>query len=166
MDKQKTLTTVLFTIYFFLLTWIILFKMVFSIHELPHFRGVNFIPFGGSLIVNNQINITEIINNLIAFIPIGVYITILKPDWGFLKKLCPAFLLSVTYEILQFIFFIGASDITDLITNTLGGAIGVGIGLLCIKLLKRRAINIINILASICTTGLVGLIFLLFINNV
>ena len=35
--------------------------------------------------------------------------------------------LSFVFEIMQFVFAVGATDITDVITNTLGTLIGVGI---------------------------------------
>ena len=49
----------------------------------------------------------------------------LKPAWSFGRKLLAVVALSVTYEVLQYVLAIGASDITDVITNTLGGAAGL-----------------------------------------
>ena len=45
--------------------------------------------------------------------------------WSFGRKLLAVVALSVTYEVLQYVLAIGASDITDVITNTLGGAAGL-----------------------------------------
>lgn len=59
----------------------------------------------------------------------------LKSNWSFIKKIIPIFLTSLIVEILQYIFAVGATDITDLIGNTLGGVIGIGIFYLLIKLL-------------------------------
>ena len=110
MKKEQKLTFTLFVIYLTLLTWIILFKMQFSLTALPHIRNINLIPFSESVIINDKIDFDEIINNLIAFIPAGLYIGMLKPDWSFCKKaLIPAGL-SLIYESLQFAFSIGATD--------------------------------------------------------
>lgn len=42
---MKKTTHILFTIYLFLIIWIILFKLSVSIEQLPHFRSFNLIPF-------------------------------------------------------------------------------------------------------------------------
>ena len=49
-------------------------------------RSVNLIPFMGSVIVNGRIDISEIINNILVFIPVGIYVCMLKKDWSILKK--------------------------------------------------------------------------------
>ena len=41
---MKKTTHILFTIYIFLVIWIILFKLSVSIDQLPHFRSINLIP--------------------------------------------------------------------------------------------------------------------------
>ena len=41
-----------------------------------------------------------------------------------LKQFAPIICTSLLFEAVQFIFAIGASDITDIITNSLGGIIG------------------------------------------
>ena len=68
-NYQAKLTFGLFIVYLLLLIWIVLFKMQFSFNTMPHFRGLNLIPFAGSVVKNNQLDYNEIILNLIAFIP-------------------------------------------------------------------------------------------------
>lgn len=154
-SKQGRMTTCLFLVYLIALTWIILFKMEFSIGELDKFRGINLIPFRGSVIVNNKIDFSEIYNNVLVFVPFGLYISMLKSNWSFLKKVLPIAGVSLLYEILQFILAIGASDITDFIGNTLGGIIGIGIYFVIRKIFKtenqtNKALNIIALIATIC----------------
>ncbi|MBN1069572.1 VanZ family protein, partial [Clostridium botulinum] len=43
-SKQQLLTTCLLVVYLLILTWIIIFKMQFSIQELDHWRSINLIP--------------------------------------------------------------------------------------------------------------------------
>ena len=52
------------------------------------------------------------------------------------------------YETLQYIFAIGASDITDLIGNTLGGIIGISIFSMFSAFLGAKAVKIFNGLAA------------------
>lgn len=70
-NNQLKLTAGLFAVYFFILIWIILFKMQYSFHTLPSFRGLNLIPFAGSVVKNNQLDYNEIILNMIVFVPFG-----------------------------------------------------------------------------------------------
>ena len=163
--KQRNLTMILFIIYFCILIWIILFKMSFSFDELYGSRSINIIPFLGSIIVNGKFYINEIINNILVFVPVGIYTCMLKEEWPILKKVSVAFFISLAVEVLQFILAIGATDVTDLIGNTIGGVIGIGIFYLFTKILKNKAINILNILASIATVGLVSLLSILLLVN-
>ncbi|MED3711293.1 VanZ family protein [Peribacillus frigoritolerans] len=158
-NTQKKITAGLLAVYLFALTWIIVFKMQFSFQGLPDFREINLIPFAGSANVNNQIDFNEIIYNVIAFIPFGIYISLLKPNWSFLKKITVIAGVSLLFEGLQFIFAIGASDITDFMGNTLGGIIGVYI--VFYKLFSTKATKILNVLASIGTICIVALLLLL-----
>lgn len=166
-NKPFQITQFLTILYVILLTWIILFKMQFSLSDLPHFRNLNLIPFGESVIINGKIDFDEIIDNVIAFIPLGMYCCMLKKDWNFWKKVLPIFALSFTYEILQYLFAIGATDITDILTNTSGGIIGIGIYQVFLKVFKKeeKVNKIINVLAIIGTTLLLALILLMLMMN-
>jgi len=167
-NNQNKITAGLFAVYLFALIWIIVFKMQFSFQGLPDFRKINLIPFAGSANVNNQIDFNEIIYNVFAFIPFGIYISMLKPyismlkpSWSFLKKIAVIAGVSLLFEVLQFIFAIGASDITDLIGNTLGGIIGVGVYIVFCKLFGTKANKILNILTSLGVIFLVALVLVL-----
>ncbi|MFJ7853387.1 VanZ family protein [Peribacillus frigoritolerans] len=160
-DNQKRITACLLAVYLFALTWIIVFKMQFSFQGLPDFREINLNPFAGSANVNNQIDFKEIIYNVLAFIPFGIYISMLKSNWSFLKRITVIAGVSLLFEGLQFIFAIGASDITDFMGNTLGGIIGVGVYIVFYKLFSTKATKILNVLASIGTICIVVLLLLL-----
>lgn len=165
MKREKKVTFILLGIYLILLTWIILFKMQFSISQIGHIRSLNLIPFGASVIVNGKLDIDEIVNNAIVFIPVGVYMGMLFPDWSFVRKLCPAAGLSLVYEVLQFVFALGASDITDLIMNSSGGAIGLFAFAVLSKILGKRTNRVLNILAGICTVLVIAfLAFIIYLN--
>lgn len=164
-NRQRNLTRILFAVYFLILVWILLFKMSFSLDELYKSRSINLIPFMGSVIVNGRIYINEIIDNILVFIPLGIYICMLKEDWPILRKISVGFFISLGIEVLQFILAIGATDITDLIGNTLGGIIGIGVFYLFSKLFKNKTNKIINILALIVTILLVSMISILLLAN-
>lgn len=62
--------------------------MAFLVEELPHLRGVNLVPFMGSAVVNGRVDLREIIENVIAFIPFGVLIGIFVALRKVLKDKC------------------------------------------------------------------------------
>lgn len=163
--KSNTLTLILLFIYLIALIWIILFKFSTSIHYLPRLRNINLIPYGDSLIVNGKISYSELLLNMIVFLPFGVYLSMLKPEWQLWKRACPAIGVSLLFEIIQYIFAIGASDITDLINNSLGGIVGCLLYTLCTKLFHEHTNRVLNILASIGTTGFVLLFGIVIVNN-
>lgn len=163
--KSNTLTLILLFVYLIALIWIILFKFSTSIHYLPQLRNINLIPYGDSLIVNGKLSYSELLLNMIVFLPFGVYLSMLKPNWQFWKRACPAIGVSLLFEIIQYIFAIGASDITDLINNSLGGILGCLLYTLCTKLLHERTNCVLNILASIGTIGFILLFGVVIVSN-
>lgn len=166
-ENHNKTTYGLLAVYLFVLTWIILFKMQFSFQDLRQFtdfRGINLIPFAGSVIKNDQIDIGEIIYNVLAFIPFGIYISMLRPNWSFWKKIVPIAGVSLLFEVFQFFFAVGGSDITDLMGNTLGGIIGAGVYIVFCKLFSTKANKILNVLASIGTICILALMLLLFVD--
>ncbi|MDO5547613.1 MAG: VanZ family protein [Eubacteriales bacterium] len=165
MKRGNKITAALFFLYLAVLTWIILLKMQFSFSDLDHFRRINWIPFAGSVVTNGTIDLDEIINNLIVFIPVGGYLGMLKPGWPFWKKVCPIFGLSLVYEILQFVFAIGASDITDLLSNTLGGVVGIVFVWLISKGLKEKTNAVLTVVAAACTVLVLAFLALLLVAN-
>ncbi|MDN9637804.1 glycopeptide resistance protein VanZ1 [Clostridioides difficile] len=152
-SRKHNITKGLFIVYIIILTWIILFKLQFDISSLEtmNLRSINLVPFAGSLIINNRVDISEIILNVAIFVPFGIYVCMLKEEWSFIKKVIPIFITSLAFETLQYIFALGASDITDLIGNTLGGIIGIAVFMPLSKIFKNNTIKIINILALIVT---------------
>jgi Glycopeptide antibiotics resistance protein len=142
---------VLFAIYLLVLTWLILFKLQFSIPNMTEGRIINLIPLLGSFDDTGALRFSEIRVNILAFIPLGIYICMLKAPWSFVKKILAIVGLTLAFEITQFIFAIGRADITDVLSNTLGGIIGIGIYALLSRILKGRINKVINVLAAVFT---------------
>lgn len=163
--KSKKFTVGLLVFYLLILTWIIVFKLEFSLSELDHVRNVNLLPFRQSVIVNGTIDFTEIIQNVLAFIPFGVLIHTLLEKKPIIIRALPIFLVSLMFEITQFIFSVGASDITDLISNTLGGMIGIAVALIISKGFKKNWVELINIFSAVCAIGLTALVGMLMLAN-
>ena len=140
--KQKRMTYIIFSIYLILLTWLVLFKFATSLSEIPRIRDVNFIPFYYDQ--ETSWHLKEILYNIIVFIPFGVYVQIFKDDWKIAKKCLAALGMSFVFEVVQFTFAIGASDITDIIGNSLGGIVGILFCMMLKKIAPKKYISIIN----------------------
>lgn len=163
--NSKKVTAAMFIFYLIALTWIILFKMEFSLDALGYSRNVNMVPFGNPVIVNGQVDYHEIIQNALAFIPFGLLICVLMEKRNFVIKILPILLTSLTFEVLQFVLAVGASDVTDLIMNTLGGAFGIGIALLISRVFPGNWVKIINIVSFVGAVVLSGFIGVLVVCN-
>lgn len=165
---QKLITKLLFLVYLILLAWIILMKTEFSFDQIFRMRSTNFIPFEGTAVYNNRLHYQEIYLNVLIFVPFGIYLSVLKPNWSFIQRTIPIFLTSLSFESLQYILAIGATDITDLLGNTLGGMIGILFYLLIHKLLrcKNRTNFFMNLLASIGTLSFLLIFGLLLVANI
>lgn len=123
-SKNQRLTELLFVIYIIALVWIIVFKMQFSLAEVDTMRNVNLDPYAAPARIEGEIAYEEIYFNILAFLPFGLYAEILFKKWRAWKKILLFLMVSLSFEVIQCLFEIGASDITDLINNVLGGIIG------------------------------------------
>ncbi|MDR1359304.1 MAG: VanZ family protein [Coriobacteriales bacterium] len=153
--KQEILTLVLFAVYLLLLTAVILFKLPFYSPGWDE-RAVNLIPLMGSFDERGVLGVQEIAYNILLFVPLGIYICLMRENWPLWKKLIPIIGLTVTFEAAQFIFALGRSDITDVLGNTLGGIIGIGIYALLLRLFKDKTVSIVilaALLVTVCITA-------------
>jgi glycopeptide antibiotics resistance protein len=148
--KQETLTLILLAVYLLLLTAVVLFKLPFYSPAADE-RAVNLIPLMGSFDEHGILIVWEIVYNILLFVPLGIYLCMLREDWPCRKKVIAIVGLTVTFEVIQFIFALGISDITDVLDNMLGGIIGIGVYTLLMRLFKDRTVRIVNISALIVT---------------
>ena len=165
MKKARNLTKTIFIIYCGILIWTVLLKMAASPEEIRFLAGVrklNLIPFdyrGGV----PRILMRETAMNVLVFIPFGFYLNMLGvPGW---KTVFRGFLLSFAFEVCQYLLAIGISDMTDLLTNTLGAAIGVGLYLLIREIWRdqqkaERRINRLAVVALLLFAALMTLLIL------
>lgn len=162
-EKASVIGWILFLIYLAVLVWIILFKFAFSWGDVPHYRGINLIPYGDSLIINEKLDISELWKNVLAFIPFGIYLGILMPKGNFVKKIAVIAAASLILEMLQYVFSIGASDITDIINNTIGGVLGLLIYAFFSFIFGKRTNRILCRIAFICTLIILIILILLIV---
>ena len=131
---SRTLTGCLLAVYLAVFAWIILLKMQFSFDMVGTMRSVNLVPLAGATVINGAADYQEVVQNVLAFVPFGLYMGMVFGGRSLWWGLAPVALVSLAFEVLQFAFAMGASDVTDLMANTAGGALG-----LCLYALVRLA---------------------------
>ena len=164
---KRNKTKALFIAYCVILLWIILLKTATSLEDIRFLAGsraVNFVPFDYDVPIGIP-QMREALLNMLLFVPMGIYLRVFDIPgkktilWGFLASAC--------LELCQFALAIGVCDITDLLTNTLGTAVGVGLYGLIRKLYpaKHKADKLINTAATIALLLFFLLMLVLIVAN-
>ncbi|MGV3024555.1 VanZ family protein [Clostridium thermobutyricum] len=158
-----------FTFYSLFLMGSILFKYVSPIglfsDDRYFARSINLIPFND--VINGSYNSLDIWGNVILFIPLGIYISIFFKKSKVYKNIIKIAGISLIFELFQYILAIGASDISDIITNTFGGIIGITIYLIIKKILKQddKVKTFISICSSVVMIPVTFILLALIIYN-
>lgn len=162
-SKNQRLSEVLFLIYLAVLIWLIIFKAEFSLANINDMRNINLDPYAAPARINGQIVYEEIYFNVLAFLPFGLYLGLLFKKWNVFQHMLILLLVSTSFEVIQYIFSIGATDITDVINNVMGGIIGLLVyhGMKWILKDSHRTQKIINIIAAVMTTLVIITLFII-----
>ena len=65
--------------------------------------------------------------NLLLFIPFGLYLGLLAPSWSWWRSAAVMASASLGLEVTQYVLGVGSSDATDVVVNTVGGLVGLGL---------------------------------------
>ena len=149
--RNNIFTIVLLSVYGLILVWIVLLKAstVAELRYLPCERTLNLVPFHYDVEVGTHFE--EVVLNALVFVPLGLYLSMLgMKAW---KAILLGFGVSVLFEALQYALSIGAADVTDLLMNTLGTAIGAGFYLLLRRMCRNddRLNTALNVVMCIGT---------------
>ncbi|KRL68276.1 VanZ family protein [Companilactobacillus versmoldensis] len=130
-----------FAFYVFLLYFLTVFRdgyfpWQFKLYwDLP-LSDVNFTPLVETFKLLNGTSILDFLYNLYGnimwFVPMGFFIpALLEKNRGFIRVVIIGALISVSIETFQFLLQTGVSDIDDVISNTIGTAIGFLLYFIC-----------------------------------
>ncbi len=146
----KNCCRVIFVLYLLFLTKIILFKyrgFAATLHGilaggLSGFRSYNIVPFRSilefaKLMLDGYFSrsFDNLVGNILVFAPLGYFLPLLHKkcrDWKRVASL--AFLVSVSFEVLQYVLYLGSADVDDVLLN-LSGALA---GFLFFRGIERR----------------------------
>ena len=138
MRKNKFVVTA-FACYSLLLVWLVIFKLEFDPANLPRYRQLILVPFSERSGISMSAVMEELVMNVLAFIPLGVYLSALEMPKKAWQRVLVGFGFSLVFELIQLAFARGTTAVTDLINNTLGTLLGVLLFALIKKLLKEKA---------------------------
>lgn len=132
-QKGKEMILWVFVFYVILLYQLTVFRWGFSFsaafEQLRSLDHINWDPFVETIKLTNGLTLFDFIYNLFGnilwFVPMGLILPVLLKKSKRMKTLLFGFGVSLSIEIMQFIFKTGISDIDDVIFNTLGTLIGV-----------------------------------------
>lgn len=128
---SRNILWTLFILYILLLLRITVFRSDFGTHILFAEGHILWIPFVSLYhILQNSLGffLYLLIGNLVWFVPLGLLLPVLISCGR--KVILYGFLISLTIELMQFVFGTGVTEVEDLILNTLGCCIGYGAYLL------------------------------------
>lgn len=116
----------MFVTYLVLLTWVVLWKL-----EIPFVgdgteRQVKLVPFVATARAGASAPV-EVLANVMIFVPFGVYLALLAPSTRWWRSAGMIAGASLAFEIVQYLLAVGRTDLTDVVANTAGGVLGLGL---------------------------------------
>lgn len=130
--RRKKIVRLIFEIllimYLCYLTYLVFFSHYYG-RGSPH-QSINYIPFKTILLYLRLtgcpgIVMTNILGNVVAFIPMGFLLPVVFRSFGRLGNLLLGVLIATSLvEVTQYIAGVGAFDVDDIILNVLGGILG------------------------------------------
>ena len=114
---------VLLTLYIAVLIYVCFFSEDYGRDVITSYYRYNLIPYRD--VVGIRAFLANLFGNVLAFMPYGFFMPILRPKLRRMNGMfLAAFLLSLTIEITQLLTRVGSFDVDDLILNTAGGIAG------------------------------------------
>jgi glycopeptide antibiotics resistance protein len=134
------LARVLLALYVLTLLWLVLFKLSYDISSILanyRTRSLNLIPF----VTLGQTGLSETVSNVVIFVPLGLLLGLNFPQAALWRLLLVVLAFSVAAETFQFVFAIGTTDATDVVTNTVGGLAGLVLYRLVTKVVRAEIVD-------------------------
>ena len=142
--KLRTLGKVLFVLYIAFLVYFLLFSDWYGREGVsPEYR-YNLIlckEIKRFIVYREELGaftvFTNLFGNILIFMPYGFFIPMASRRRGFLKTTFLSFALSFGVELFQLLTRVGSFDVDDLFLNTLGGAAGYILFVVC-NIVRRK----------------------------
>ncbi len=149
--KQRGVLVTNLVAYLLMLVWVVLFHATLeTLHSAfdPDFCSINLYPYFNGM--------ESILNGLI-FVPLGLYLGVLFEGNAVARNVGLVVAVSFLLEIAQYILAVGATDVMDLINNTIGGALGLAICYAAKRILKKHFDRVALVASVLCTLAMVAI---------
>ncbi|MFT4136351.1 VanZ family protein [Microbacterium sp.] len=121
---ERRLLVGLFVVYLALLTWAIVWKLETPFIGENGLRHIKLVPVVASG-PDGASDPLEVAANILLFLPFGMYLSLLIPSWPLWKHTGTIAAASLILEAGQYVLRAGSTDVTDVMSNTVGGIAGV-----------------------------------------
>lgn len=138
-------------VYLVLLVWVVLWKLEAPWVGVAGERIVKLVPFVATSTAGAS-RPFEVVANVALFVPLGLYLGLLAPSWRWWRVAGAAAAASVGLEIAQYVLAVGSSDLTDVVANTAGALVGLG---LLARVRRRHGARTVSALTRACSIGTV-----------
>ncbi|MGN0160901.1 MAG: VanZ family protein [Lachnospiraceae bacterium] len=144
--KHRIISGIVFVVYIMMLVYFMFFADSLGRNQGLANYHYNIIPFKEIMrfmryhrILGMKAVLANLLGNVIAFIPFGVFLSALSNHrFNWKEMMFLSMDLSLAIEVLQLISKVGSFDIDDIILNTLGGVAGYFIFLMMMKKRKKN----------------------------
>lgn len=145
----RALLIALFAIYAALLVWTVVWKLEPPYIGVGEPRAIKLVPFVQTREAGESAPL-EVLANLMLFMPFGAYLGLLRRGrWA--SSLAIATGASLAMESTQYLLVVGMPDVTDVLVNATGGAIGLMLVSLVRLVLRGRAVAVLTVTAVSAT---------------
>jgi len=169
MNRRARIETVF--LYGVFICYLLLLMKILLLSRISHseLRSINLIPFSSikAYLFSDSATVKEfafgnVVGNIVIFIPLGTYLSLFKNNKSVKSTLLYIFLVSLFVEIIQGLLGIGASDIDDIILNSLGGLIGI-FGYKVFLFILRDVKKVRTAITILSAIGLPAIFYYLFV---
>ena len=145
-----TRLVVLAAVYLVLLVWAVLWKLEPPWVGEAGWRIVKLVPFVATDHAGASTRF-DVVANLALFVPFGVYLGLLAPSWRCRRVAGTLAAASLALEVAQYVLAVGSSDLTDVVVNTAGGLLGLGLLAVARRRLRDRTTAVVTRACAIGT---------------
>ena len=144
----------LLSVYLVLLIWVVLWRLGPPYVGGSGSRHIKLVPFLSSDGAGACAPL-EVVANVLLFVPFGLYLGLLVPSWPRWRSVGVIAATSLALESAQYVLAVGVSDITDVISNSTGGVVGLGLVAAARRCFRARTTAVMKTICSIGTVVIV-----------
>ncbi len=147
----------LFAVYLVVLVWLVVWKLGVPGLGVGPRQPPKLVPFVASGTAGASAPL-EVAANVLLFVPLGAYLSLLVPRWRWWRVAALAGATSLLLEVAQYVLVVGSADVSDVLSNSAGALAGLGLVVLARRLGRpRTARGLVRTCAAATTVAVLAL---------